>query len=81
MGQVFFHDVSFRMGGGGIAVLKISCFLKNSKLNLYTKLHADFFVAPSTNRTLHSCQKSKDKIFYFGKYEQNQYLTLCIIIS
>ena len=81
MGQVFFHDVSFRMGGGVITVLKISCFLKNSTLNLDTKLDADFFVARSTNGTLHFCQKSKDKTFYFAKYEQNQYLTLCIVIS
>ena len=63
-------------GGGVITVLNILWVLKNSKLNIDTKLHADFFVVRITNGTLHFCKKSKDKTFYFGKYEQNQYLVL-----
>ena len=53
---------------------------KNSKLKIDAKISLGFVVTCSASVTLRLSGKSRYTKFFRGKYEQNEYLTLKIVI-
>ena len=53
---------------------------KNSKLKIDAKISLDFIVTCSTRVTLRLSEKSRLTKFFREEYEQNEYLTLKIVI-